>query len=168
MGDYTGFRTKVTVKPECRELITALHDEHDWAAVLGAAERIKADSNLIKAVSIWGYLFRSGFIPFGMHCYIPEDWGDSFSRYDEKSGVWEFSCSLKNYENEIETFMNDLFPLLIESCTYCEKLSEYWSESKFYEFSRGAFVKKEKAVPFRPRLFRKLIKKETEENEKGI
>jgi len=145
MGDYTGLRAKVTVKPELREYIKELlHHSYDWEdamvsfQILGDWETNPAYKMIDAPLKSWIKYPRHSFIPFGMHSYMPEEWGDAYRKFDVETGVWEFSCSVKNYDKTIEYFLENLFPLLVESCEYCEKRFEgYSSPSTFYKLVPG-------------------------------
>jgi hypothetical protein len=64
-----------------------------------------------------------------MLAYMPDDFGDRVenpdggSRYDKETGFWEFACSLKNYEGEIEFFVENVLKK-ISTLHYCESLYE--------------------------------------------
>jgi hypothetical protein len=60
-------------------------------------------------------------------------WGKTTSfTYDDETGKWVFQCSLKNYGNTIEEFL-DLVPYFMESVEHCEVLYETWGWSSGYE-----------------------------------
>lgn len=135
MGMYTGFRFKGIVKKEYKNLIECLHNSalccnEVWTEVYFCNTDIKIEKKILE----WSRIGRSDFIPFGRHCYMPASWGEQYSNYDPITGTWKFSCSLKNYENEIETFMTDLLPYLIEDSSLCETLYEEDRNSKKYIF----------------------------------
>lgn len=62
-------------------------------------------------------LDRSTFIPNGFVCYMPESKGWTVNVNVLNSNVWEVCCSLKNYEGEIECFLETVLPRLIDSDT---------------------------------------------------
>lgn len=55
---------------------------------------------------------RAYFIPNGVHCYMPEEWGDSF--VNVHGSVMHFSCSLKNYTGTIEKFIQNVLPVIAD------------------------------------------------------
>ncbi len=114
MGMYTGVRSRVKIKPEHRDAIKKLHDYGDWTVVS------------VPNVIDWIMHGRCGFIPFGVLAYMPDDFGEpSKEGGSEFDGEWwTFSCSLKNYENEIEFFMENIMCHLVEEVDYCESLYE--------------------------------------------
>jgi len=123
MGMYTGVRARVKIKPEHRDAIKKLHDYGDWTVVS------------CPGVIDWIMHGRCGFIPFGVLAYMPEDFGDPFEPSRDKCGPkeggsefdgewWTFSCSLKNYEGEIEFFMENVMCHLVQEVDYCESLYE--------------------------------------------
>lgn len=126
MGMYTGLRAKVVVKPQYRRAIGLLHEDDDLLKAWEAPAKI-----LPEWAKTWLNYGRSCFIPFGGLAYMPDDFDkrnvdkeDGRSSYDEVTGVWEFACSLKNYESEIEYFVPNVLFNLAESVEYCESLYE--------------------------------------------
>jgi len=119
MGMYTGVRARVKVKGPYRRAIEKLHHEGGW------------DNVCVRNVEGWLKFFRHDFIPFGGLAYMPGDFQDPFesestfeggSKFDGK--WWTFSCSLKNYENEIEFFMKNVLCHLVSEVDYCMSLYE--------------------------------------------
>lgn len=117
MGMYTGLRGTVILNDKGVDMASL---KFDWSA---------SDVGSIKAFSEDG---RSGFIPFGVHSYMPDCWGESFSLV--VGNRWEFSCSLKNYEGTIERFVSDVLPFIADD----------WNLEMLYEESeRSTEIKKE-------------------------
>lgn len=118
MGMYTGVRARVKIKPLERHAIQRLHDDGSWEDVLSFN------------VGEWLKYERCNFIPFGVLSYMPSDFEEPFESADGGStfdGVWwTFSCSLKNYKNEIDFFMKNVLCHLVEDVDYCESLYEEW------------------------------------------
>ncbi len=123
MGMYTGLRAKVIIKPEFRDAIAVLHGpEHDWDAVYRQFPGFPGNLT-------WHIVSRRQFIPYGCLAYMPDDFsdaedGESFSKFDPATGVWEFCCSLKNYESEIECFIENVLKHIVARVAYCESLYE--------------------------------------------
>ena len=135
MGMYTGLRFKGYVKPEFRE-------DFEEIAIKGEWENSK--DKKFKEIS---KLPRASFIPCGILAYMPIEWEEdkTFDRkYDKKSGYWCFQCSLKNYDDEIDNFIN-MIPYFIESTIHIEELYEEWEDSIFYTLKDGKItrIKKE-------------------------
>lgn len=121
MGMYTGLRAKVVVKEEYSKAIEELHEHTDY--LCGWNNVTSKFPNLDK----WKDYSRCRFIPFGSPYYLPDEWtllGGKNSYYDKKSRVWEFSCSLKDYEGEIDFFVNNILLLIVDSVSYCESMYE--------------------------------------------
>lgn len=125
MGMYTGLRARVKIKPEFRAEITKLHEESGW-------ENVKVPN-----IQRWLREHRNGFIPFGVLAYMPDDFGEPFkprkTDYGEVEGGsefdgewWTFSCSLKNYNGEIQIFIVQILANIVEEIDYCESLYEEW------------------------------------------
>lgn len=143
MGMYTGLRFKGVVKKEYREMMDEIHQGVEWSDFVEAFpflnEYAKQD--------------RAEFIPRGVLCYMPNDWEkgkfpnqvatDGFERsINLTTGVWTFQCSLKNYNDEIEQFFEEVLPHLLESAQHIEYRYEEWDESVFYVFENGKIVEK--------------------------
>lgn len=132
MGMYTGLRFKGYIKKEFRDTFENIALHGDWES-----------SSDIRLAS-FGDNARASFIPCGILCYMPDEWEvnpydydsqatDGFDRtYNKETGYWTFQCSLKNYELEIEEFLN-LMPYFIESVEWCEYYYEEWAYSSKYE-----------------------------------
>lgn len=120
---YTGLRACIKIKPEFRQDIKKLHDDNGW------------ENTNIPNIDKWMNFDRRGFIPFGALTCMPDDFGDPFEdRRDEYGSVsggtkfdgewWTFSCSLKNYEGEIQFFIENVLKHIVEEVDYCESLYE--------------------------------------------
>lgn len=119
---YTGFRADVVVRPEYRAAIQMLHDDPlRWEAVAS-----HVGDGLVKppGVAAWARVGRASFIPFGVVCYMPDDWGEQRSEFDPESGRWQFVCSLKNYDGEIGKFVEWVLVHIVDSVALCETLYE--------------------------------------------
>lgn len=132
---YTGIRFKGYVKPEFRKEFSKIATSGEWGS---------AETNFF---CNFGEISRSGFIPCGMLCCMPDEWEegdypnekgtDGFDlTYNENSGYWAFQCSLKNYEDEIECFFN-MVPKFIDKVEHLEYYYEAWSFSKRYDILDG-------------------------------
>lgn len=126
MGMYTGFRADVIVKPEYREMISAIMGcgDYHWRDFV----------EQFPFLAEFSKMGRHNFIPFGSLCYMPEEWdfNQQFQRkFDQHTGRWTFSCSLKNYESEIELFCNSVLSVIAESGCF-EMLYEEWECEKRY------------------------------------
>lgn len=149
MGNYTGLRVKVFVKKEYREMIAEINEEAEWGDFADEFPFLKEYSKL----------YRSEFIPRGaIAAYLPDDWQEAITAFristypmyiatdgfhreiDMDTGYWTFQCSLKNYENEIEKFFEDVLSKIIDSSEHIEYLYEEWEESLMYEFVDGKIV----------------------------
>jgi len=110
MGFYTGLRLKCELKPEFVPVIECLTDKRwdGWATV---AEKFPQYPFLVE----WSKESRCGFIPFGHDCiFLPdENWANSLEK-----DIWTFSCSLKNYNREIEKFLDFLPQMVISAIGY--------------------------------------------------
>ena len=119
---YTGLRAKVVVKLEYHKAITLLYGVR--TAPGGGLNCWKTVAEWFPFFQSWGEVGRASFIPFGVMCYMPEEWGETRSKFDRSTGVWEFHCSLKNYEGEIEKFLSEILSEISESVEFCQTLYE--------------------------------------------
>lgn len=162
MGNYTGLRFKGVVHAEFRNDIAKLMEiqangEHayEW----------KDFANPI--VKEYGNFYRSMFIPFGMMSYMPDEWGGDCifdknghcvvdadghlvmsepsigTAFDVTTGVWSFQCSLKNYEGELDYFIEKVVPVLCETVEFCERYYEYDEYSVLYSLENGHMVSRQ-------------------------
>ena len=145
MGMYTGLRFKGYIKEEYREMFEPYAlGKKEWE------EMTEVD------ISEFSKLERSCMIPRGALCYMPDSWeeelrvdkdttvegvysdNDGFERqYNKETGYWAFQCSLKNYGDEIETFMKIIVPIFVEKIDHLEELYEEWEKSTLYNFVDG-------------------------------
>lgn len=154
MGMYTGIRCKVIIKPEYRDEFEFLNSpdiQYEWE-----------ESNL-DFLKEYGKYSRATFIPRGSLSYMPDSWEivpkkengdydwfraeatDGFDRsFDKETGLWSFQCSLKNYDNTIEHFFENILPEITEEIIHLEYYYEEWARSKFYELLDGKIVKSSK------------------------
>lgn len=142
MGMYTGIRFKGYVKPEFRKEMSNIALTGDW------------NESTVPEFAEFGKIRRSSFIPCGALAYMPDEWEqapyneyhdgvptDGFDRtYDEETGYWTFQCSLKNYEDEIESFF-ELIPFFIEKIEHLEYFYEEWDWSSRYDLYNGMVFK---------------------------
>lgn len=127
MGMYTGLRVKAYIKPEYHEMIGSIVGRDvEWKHF---------DYDFLKT---FGNLSRASFIPFGAMSYMPDDW-ENRNIFHKNAGLWDFACSLKNYENEIEAFLDNVLTKISISAT-AEKLYEEEIESALYEVFDGVLI----------------------------
>ena len=70
---------------------------------------------------------------------MPDEWEQSHDFdlcFDQSKGRWEFNCSLKNYNGEVEEFL-EMIPNFVEYLIYLEVRYEEWEESRFYQLVDG-------------------------------
>lgn len=130
MGMYTGLRCRVIIKPEYREEIEKINKGLEWEDSQYGLFRMYGDDP------------RAGFIPRGALSYMP--WGDDEFHWQRKmdirSGVWQFQCSLKDYDDTIQSFFDDILPEIASEIIYLEKYYEEWCYGKLYELKDGKIV----------------------------
>ena len=111
MGMYTGLYVKVLVKREYRQMVEMVM-LHNWEIV----------RQHFPLASEWSKKTRCEFIPHGPLCYMPREFPRQCNTF--KDGVWEFSCSLKDYEDEIDTFIGTVLAPIVEEVEQCYSLYE--------------------------------------------
>lgn len=141
MGMYTGVRAKLVLKDEWVPIIMQVNEGVDWAEVerttSGNLSKQYAINRLIQICREWGQVRRSGFIPCGGLSYMPWESDDPEWTRRIDGNTWIFQCSLKNYENEIETFFEQYLPHMIQFVIHLEYRYEEWENSQFWELVDG-------------------------------
>lgn len=123
MGMYTGLRMKCIVKENFRKNFKDIALYGEWN---------KSDDTVFNN---FGKVSRACFIPCGVLAYMPDDWESTdeiLTEYDEKSGIWTFQCSLKNYDSTIQLFF-DIVPYFVEHVEMCEYFYEESNYSSSYQ-----------------------------------
>lgn len=112
MGMYTGLRGKIQLKKEFVDKIKLLlNREVEWEEILPEeCSSFYNDS-------------RASFIPFGVICYL--DWDEVYADITD-SGEFTFACSLKNYDNTIQKFLENVIPVIAENYYLEEQYEEDW------------------------------------------
>lgn len=149
MGMYTGIRAKVVLKDEWVPIIQALHEKGDWNKLdlitTGNITEIYQLDQRLKLCDEWAKVGRSIFIPFGSLAYMPSSWDKDPQfeprRIDDVGGkkIWTFQCSLKNYEDEIETFFEKYLPHMITEVIHLQTKYES-SSSQYWKLEDGEIV----------------------------
>lgn len=103
MGMYTGLRGQIKLKDNDLTKVI-LEKDFEWNEIRLAY--------FDETVSAWANVGRCRFIPFGDVCYMPYSWGDWFKKVE--GNTLTFCCSLKDYDNEIETFVKNVLPHIAE------------------------------------------------------
>lgn len=137
MGMYTGLRVNVKIKKEYLDVIEEFIDS-DWDELEDFY-----DKNL-NLFSRFKHLERKYMIPYGSLSYMPEQWDDYSNErtkqfvqgFNKNLGTWSFQCSLKNYDREIEVFIDDVLNEVVEEVYCIEKLYEEESYSTEYFFDK--------------------------------
>jgi hypothetical protein len=125
---YTGLIFSGIVKSNYRSEVSALVNTGSWSNTCSALFRNFSNYS------------RCDFIPFGSLSYMPDSWDDlTHLTYDEQSGEWSFVCSLKNYDGEIDRFL-EMTPTFMESVSHAEVLYETWAYSKEYKLVNGNMI----------------------------
>lgn len=136
MGMYTGLRFKAIIKQEyiddIQKMLKSNNDE-PWE---------DCESDVLKS---FAKISRSSFIPFGCLAYMPDCWenedgtdSDGFERdFNNETGRFAFQCSLKNYDETIEYFINNVVPIICDKLIHCETLYEEVNVSTMYGLNDG-------------------------------
>ena len=67
------------------------------------------------------------------------DGDTSYNGFNKDTGELNFQCSLKNYEGEIQAFLN-IIPNFTEVLYHCEVLYEEWLTGNLYEIQDKELV----------------------------
>lgn len=151
MGMYTGLRLKGIVKEEYRPVIYDLMESdviEDWSDLMQLF-------NDLEFIGEFSTLSRSSFIPFGSLSYMPNSWeiGEEgwITEFDYDTGYWQFQCSLKNYDSEIQVFLDTVANIIMESIEYVEVHYEEDRYGHIFELVNGYFIENEsKMIDYRP------------------
>jgi hypothetical protein len=124
MGMYTDLSVKVKLKPEFVPIIQkviARDYENVW-------------TNLgYDFMDDYANFSRSGCIPYGF-IYEPE------LKHQLTDGVWQFCCSLKNYDDTIEYFLDNVLSKIIDESYLISYRYEEWVSERLYTFVDGKFI----------------------------
>lgn len=141
MGMYTGVRAKLVLKDEWVPIIHQVNEGEDWDKIelvsSGELSKQYALKRQLELCKQWGQIRRSSFIPCGALCYM--DWKDDDPEWERRidGNVWIFQCSLKNYDQEIETFFEMYLPHMIQFVIHLEYRYEEWEQSQYWELVDG-------------------------------
>ena len=131
MGMYTGLRVKAKIKEDFLqqlENVLSAWDTGSWEGPWAVVDFVK-----FPFVENFSKMGRSSMIPYGAVCYMPDDW-EYVNTFED--GVWTFCCSLKNYNSEIEIFLNDVLVNIAE-WAHVEKLYEEEIVSALFNIHGG-------------------------------
>ncbi len=137
MGDYTGLRVDVVLKPEFVPVIEYLmSDERRYAedpyACEPAWEAVAGKFPQYAFLRHWSMVPRADFIPFGALAYMPWDDADPAWQHRLEGDRWVFQCSLKNYDQTIETFLKDVLSLMAKEVNEVYHLYEYNDQPTYW------------------------------------
>lgn len=148
LGMYTGLRAKVIIKPEYRD---------EFAYISSGEVRYEWSNSRIDFLKEYGAYSRATFIPCGGLAYMPDSWEtpderatDGFQRhFNKESGAWNFQCSLKNYEDTIEYFIENVLSKVVEQVIHLETYYEECIYSTLYELVDDKIIEKaEKGIKY--------------------
>lgn len=125
MGDYTGFRTRIILKDEFVPVIQHLINTRYSDSIENSWENTYYAFPEYEFLLDWSKHHRCDFIPFGSISYI--DWNQDDPNWKnriEDGNKWIFQCTLKNYNHEIEFFIDMVLIEIAKEIEY----AEYWYE----------------------------------------
>ena len=135
MGMYTGLRVVAKIKPEYKGLVDMVtvgywDEDHENGCWYTAAKNYPFTQQ-------FAGMSRSNFIPYGGSLnYMPYEW-EKTNEWD--GATWSFCCSLKNYEEEIETFLTTIL-LRIAEYAEVEYLYEEMTTPHKYVVEGGELI----------------------------
>ena len=113
---YTGLRGTVHIKEMYIKNMERVINGETWLGAFGET----IESPILR----YANMDRSEFIPRGAVCYMPDDWKDYDLSFDTSNGLLTFTCSLKNYNDEIGYFLHML-----------RVIADFWNLEELYEES---------------------------------
>lgn len=145
MGMYTGLKVHVKLKPEFIPMIEKI------MGVNGA--EINYDvlwkNHGYDFTDAWATYWRSSSIPFGSPSTIWDQHDPEWQRSNE-NGIWKFQTALKNYEDEIDYFLENVLLNITEESYHIEKLYEEYDVGALYEIKDGKLENVRKAYSSYP------------------
>lgn len=158
MGTYTGIRFKGYVKEEFKNMFDCIAMNGDWGQVDNTV--FKGFSNVPRSSFIpcgcisympdsWEEDFKTkegyGVIDYLVdgedpkNCCMKQATDGFENQYNKDTGYWAFQCSLKDYDDTIEKFI-EMIPYFIESIDHLEVKPDYSDFGKLYNFKDGIVV----------------------------
>lgn len=126
MGMYTGIYFSAKLKPLAAVAIKNALRESDMSEDI--FDFWRAVSAIFPIQNDWMTVGRRDFIPFGALSYMPDEWSEIKAGEGIcNDNIWNVCCSLKNYNGEIEHFLDGVLPFLIEEV--CE-VTYYYEEEE--------------------------------------
>jgi hypothetical protein len=137
MQTSTGIRCRVQIKDEWIPIWKQLLENNiTW-------NRLNCNSLKVKHyVSEWSKEARSNLIPFGLvTCYR---WIEDSANWQRKvdGNTIQFQCSLKDYDNEINKFIEIILSNMVCSIDHLEVMREGDEQSIIYELIYGEIKQK--------------------------
>lgn len=134
MGMYTGLRGYIELMPNIVKRLKEATDEDfsyweeedEWEYVLEQYKEVPSVDHLLTATA------RLSYIPFGGINYMPDQWEEANRPATLRNNVLRFTTSLKDYDNEIESFIAVL--PLIATDWFLEELYEESDISTLYQY----------------------------------
>ncbi|ARR10656.1 hypothetical protein [Paenibacillus bovis] len=136
MGDYTGIRCKVVLKPAFIPWITTLVDgDGKWSDLGFAATDHLAQ--LSRGTELGKNEIGSA--------YMPEEWTTPDAQAAccnrVEQGIWTFQMDLKEEEDEVDWFIQQVIPLIAEKTLWLEVFRAYepYTHSTLYTYAQEAW-----------------------------
>jgi len=128
MGNYTGLRAKIIVKEEYEELAEFISCGGDWDEV----------ADIYPFVEGIAHKDRGEQVPHWSPAYMPDEWGEyNVNRFNNETREWEMIFSIKNYDGEVQCFMNTVLTVITEKVVYMYEHYEEWDIEKRYTIENG-------------------------------
>ncbi|AOZ61809.1 hypothetical protein BJ4_186 [Bacillus phage BJ4] len=131
MGNYTGLRAKIVVKEEYEELAEFISCGGDWDEIV----------NIYPFVEQLANKNRGEQVPHWSVSYMPDEWGDyNVNNFNNETREWEMIFSIKNYDGEVQCFMNTILAKIAEKVVYMYEHYEEWDIEKQYTVENGVLT----------------------------
>ena len=126
---YTGIRASIKLKDtvEAKAIKTEIAKKgyFEWKEIAAFT-----DNTIIK---LWVFEDDNcDSIPSGRVAYMPEYWDKNHSSVID-SDIWNFTCSLKNYNSSIAFFIHNILPIISE---------DYYIETMYEEAENETIIQK--------------------------
>jgi len=132
MGMYTGLSFIGIVKDDMiDELNNILYDDF-------SGRRVWENATTPKLKEFGDTVRRQSFIPYGSLAYMPSEW-DKYHGSTVKDKLWNFTCSLKNYEDEIGIFLRDVAPVVADTYVAIVHYEE-WDDDYHELYSEEGYI----------------------------
>lgn len=143
MGMYTAFAFAIKVKPEYRHIVADMLKVFHWSNEQEFKDAHSYD--VYPFTKEYCSKYRATFIPYGsMETDIPNKTyldgtpiEHNRNNYNQETGEWEVGCSLKDYEEEIQFYLDKIISVITDKCYYIYECYEGYDICDEYTIEDG-------------------------------